>query len=259
MIDPALETRVETIAPAVLAEINAALMPLLTAERQARLEAALATRTRDLTVVLEDVANEHNGAAVLRTAEAFGFFEVHVIEPDTGRFKISRRISKGTDKWLDLHKHSETTAAYATLRARGYKIWASTLHGKAVDVHEIPVEGKVALVFGNELSGLSQTAIAGADGYFRVPMQGFVESFNISVAAAISCYDLSLRRRASGRPVGLEPEDAGRVRAVWLTRAAKSGPQVLQQKGLPIPGFQGHRFAPGAADLEDPTDEGAGP
>jgi tRNA (guanosine-2'-O-)-methyltransferase len=236
------EVRVAELDPATVARICQTLLPLVTPERQARLEAALKTRTRDVAVVLEDVSNEHNAAAVLRTAEAFGFFEIHVIEPLEGKFKVSRRISKGTDKWLDLWRHSSAPPAYAELRAKGYQIWASTLHGQAVDVHEIPHDRKVALVFGNELNGISPEAAQGADGTFRIPMQGFVESFNISVAAAISCYDLSLRRRLAGIPAGLGPEDEARVRAVWLTRAASTGPAVLARAGLPVPMFQGHDF-----------------
>jgi tRNA (guanosine-2'-O-)-methyltransferase len=218
-----------------LARIEGTLLPLLTDERIQRLDAALATRSRDVVLVLEDLLNEHNGAAVLRTAEAFGFFEVHVMEPELGRFKVNQKISKGTQKWLQLHHHTTTAATFEALRARGYAVWVSTLHGQAVDVHEVPVDRPVALVFGNELTGVSAEAVARADGYFRIPMTGFVESFNISVAAAISLYDLSLRLKARGGPSPLAPEDRRRVRASWLARAAKSGPDVLARAGLPVP------------------------
>lgn len=220
---------------ATLDRIEATLLPLLTPERIARLDLALSTRSREVVMVLEDLLNEHNGAAVLRTAEAFGFFEVHVMEPEPGRFKISQKISKGTQKWLQLERHTTIESSFAALRARGYGIYASTLHGQAVDVSEIPIDKPVALVFGSELVGVSPTAIAQADGYFRIPMTGFVESFNISVAAAITLYDVSRRLKLRGGPAPLAPADARRVRAAWLARAAKSGPDVLARAGLPLP------------------------
>lgn len=229
------EVEASTLDPALLDRIIETLEPYLTPTRRAKLDAALSTRSRSVVLVLEDIANEHNGAAVLRSAEAFGFFEVHVIEPEQGRFKISRKISKGAHKWLEVHRWSSARAAYDALRARGYRIWASTLHGEAVDVHQVPIEGPVALVFGNELLGLSPEAIARADGFFRIPMSGFVESFNISVAAAISCYDLSLRQQARGLDRGLGARDLRQVRASWLVKSLKSAPQILGRAGLPVP------------------------
>lgn len=230
-----MNTLASTLDDATLDRIEAALLPLLTEERIARLDTALATRSREVVMVLEDLLNEHNGAAVLRTAEAFGFFEVHVMEPQQGRFKVNQRISKGTQKWLHLEHHQTIEAGYAALRARGYAVYASSLHGQAVDVHEIPLDRPVALVFGSELVGVSPAAIAQADGYFRIPMTGFVESFNISVAAAITLYDVRRRLEDRGGPAPLSPADRRRVRAAWLARAAKSGVDVLTRAGLPVP------------------------
>lgn len=246
------EVDVRSLDVETLEQIVTTLEPLLTARRQLRIEDALASRTRDVVLVLEDIANEHNGAAVLRTAEAFGFFEVHVIEPQSGRFKISERISKGTEKWLELHRYQRAADAYATLRAQSRKIFASTLHGDAIDVAEIPIDAPVALVFGNELLGLSPDALARADGYFRIPMSGFVESFNISVAAAISAYDLFSRRRARGLSGNLTEDDRRRVRAAWLAQAVKSAPAVLERAALPVPVLHTHRFTLIAEDGSTP-------
>jgi tRNA (guanosine-2'-O-)-methyltransferase len=233
----------ERLTPAELERVVSLLEPLLTLRRLERIEAALATRSREVVLVLEDIANEHNGAAVLRTAEAFGFFEVHVVEPMAGRFKISQKISKGAHKWLHLVRHSRTADAYGALKGRGYRIYASTLHGDAVELGQLPADGPIALVFGNELLGLSPKAIANADGYFRIPMGGFVESFNISVAAAISCYDQWSRRRAAGGPRPLSTEEQQQVRAAWLVQAVKSAPQILSRAGSPVPVLHRHAFA----------------
>jgi len=234
-VNEGMQALVSTLDAEVLQKIESIVEPLITPERIARLDTALATRSREVVMVLEDLLNEHNGAAVLRTAEAFGFFEVHVMEPEPGRFKVNRRISKGTQKWLDLHRHVSTADACAHLKARGYAVWVSALQGDAVDVHDIPIDRPIALLFGNELNGVSAEALARADGCFRIPMSGFVESFNISVAAAISLYDVSLRMRSRGGPRPLDPLDARQVRTAWLARAAKSAADVLERAGLPLP------------------------
>lgn len=237
------EIEASQLSPEILDRVIETLEPFLTGDRRDRFKAALDTRTRGVSLVLEDIANEHNGAAVLRTAEAFGYFEVHVIEPEADRFKISRKIAKGAEKWLDLRRYTSAKKAYETLRAQGKKIWASTLHGEAVDVHQIPVDTPLALVFGNELLGLSPEAIARADGYFRIPMTGFVESFNISVAAAITSYDVALRRREKGLENGLDPDDRRRVHASWLVKSLRSSPQILERANLPVPVLHTNRFA----------------
>lgn len=234
-----------------LEQAVAALSPLVTPERLARIDAVLGARTREVVLVLEEIANEHNAAAVLRSAEAFGFFEVHVVE-QVARFQVSEHVASGAGKWLHLRRHPSTRAAYDELRARGYTIWASVLARDAVPVHDVPIEGKVALVFGNEHRGLSELAIREADGRFIVPMQGFVESFNISVAAATACYDLSSRRRLAGRPAGLEPADRLRTRAAWLARSVRSSSEVLARLGLPVPTLPDAfepPFAPGSGEV----------
>lgn len=220
--------------PELLEQVVRALSPLVTAERQLRLDAVLATRTREVVVVLEDIANEHNAAAVLRSAEAFGFFEVHVIE-SVARFHVSRHVASGAEKWMHIRRHRSIDEAYRELRARGYRIWSSVLRADAVPVHDIAIDEKVALVFGNEHRGLSARAAKEADGRFVVPMCGFVESLNISVAAATSCYDLASRRRQAGLAPGLHPNDALSTRAAWLARSIRSAPEVLARLDLPVP------------------------
>lgn len=220
--------------PEVLEAVIKALSPLVTAERLRRLDDVLSRRTRDVVIVLEDIANEHNAAAVLRSAEAFGFFEVHVIE-SVARFHVSRHIASGAEKWMHIRRHRSTREAYEELRARGYHIWTSVLAPDAVPVHEISIDEKIALVFGNEHRGLSERAMTESDGRFIVPMGGFVESLNISVAAATSCYDLASRRRQAGRTGGLAPGDALSTRASWLARSVRSAPEVLSRLDLPVP------------------------
>ncbi len=216
----------------------------LTATRKERIEEALASRTRDVALVLEDVASEHNASAVLRTAEAFGVLEVHVV-PRESEFKLSRKVSIGSHKWIDLKRHPSPTVAYDSLRDRGFSVWASDIHGDTVSLEEIPTDHKVALVFGNEHAGLTREAAEAADGLFKIPMTGFVESLNISVAAAICTYDLVARKRRAGTLSTLDPEDTARLRATWYTLSVRAAPQLLERAGVELPAMSAEpvRFA----------------
>lgn len=210
------------------------LVGYLSESRRERVEIALAARTRDVVVVLEDIYNEHNASAVLRTSEAFGVLEVHTV-PRTRQFRLSRKVSLGSHRWVDLRRHGSSETAYAALRERGYRIWAADVHGDPVPLSEVPADEPIALVFGNELEGLTRQAVEAADGIFKVPMTGFVESLNISVAAAVSVYDVLERRRALGRLQGLGPEELRQIRAAWYAMSVRAAPELLARAGLPCP------------------------
>lgn len=210
------------------------LRPYVSEERKARIETALRSRTRDVVLVLEDIYDEHNASAVLRTADAFGVLEIHLIESKV-RFVINPKTSSGAHKWLDITRHQDSGAAFAELRRRGYAIWASSLRGDSVPVSAIDPGQKVALVFGNEHAGVSETAIVGADGRFLIPMGGFVESLNISVAAAVSIYDVLARQRQRGLGRPISPSESLRLRASWYALSVRAARPLLRRAGLPCP------------------------
>ena len=210
------------------------LRPYVSSARQARLEAALASRTQSVCLVLEDIHSEHNAAAVLRSADAFGLLEVHLIPTRLG-FRLSRKVSLGSQKWLDVRRYNDPKHAYEILRDRGFEIWASAVRGDAVPLSEVPVDRPTALVFGNEHDGLSEEATVHADGRFHVPMTGFVESLNISVAAAVTTFDVTRRRREAGHWTSLPTAHARRLRAAWYVLSVRAAPQLLAQAGLPVP------------------------
>lgn len=235
-----------------------ALRPYVSPDRQARLEDALATRTQAVGVVLEDIHSEHNAAAVLRSADAFGILEAHIV-PRTLGFRVSRKVSLGAHKWLDVRRYPDAEGAFVALRARGFEIWASAVRGDAVPLGEIPIDRPTALVFGNEHEGLSAGASAGADGRFHVPMAGFVESLNISVAAAITMFDVARRRREAGCWPRLPDAHVRRLRAAWYVLSVRAAPLMLQKAGLPIPVMTTvplncqERRAPAEPDPEHPS------
>ena len=234
VLPPRAQAPVQAFSSAELGRIVEILRPYVTEARVERLEAALAQRTRQVAVVLEDIDKDHNASAVLRTADALGVQEVHVV-PGRRGFRLARRVTIGAEKWLDLPRYSSAAEAYASLAARGYQIWAADVHGEVVSLEELPLESKVALVFGNEADGLTAEAAAAAHGRFSVPMGGFAESLNVSVASGIALYDLLMRRRRAGTWRGLEPPDLERLRAVWYTLSVRAAPQLLARAGLRTP------------------------
>jgi tRNA (guanosine-2'-O-)-methyltransferase len=228
-----MKSKLEDLSADTADRIVAHLAPFVSERRRQRIEDSLASRTRDLVLVLEDIVNDHNSSAVMRTAEALGILELHVVAPKS--FRVSDKISSGAHKWLDIRGHDSIQSAYSHLRRRGYQVWASHIHGQTVPVDQIPVEQPIALVFGNELEGLTQAAIEEADHWFAVPMRGFVESLNISVAAAISMYDVRARRQQAGHLAGLADGDMRRLRAAWYAMSVRAAELILAQGGLPFP------------------------
>jgi len=231
-----MKSKLEDLSADAADRMVALLAPFVSERRRDRIEAALASRTRDVVLVLEDIHNDHNSSAVMRTAEALGILELHVVAQRSA-FKVSDKISSGAHKWLDIRGHDSVTSAYAHLRRRGYQIWASHFHGEApaLPIDRVPVDLPVALVFGNELEGLTGEAIEQADHWFCVPMRGFVESLNISVAAAIAMYDVRARRQREGHLRGLSDEDVRRLRAAWYAMSVRAAELILAQAGLPFP------------------------
>lgn len=211
--------------------VTEVLRPYVSEARQRRIREVLEARTRAVVVLLEDVLNDHNGAAVLRTADALGLMEAHVIPGPEG-FKVSRRVAQGSQKWIEVTRHSDVDGAYRALRARGFEVWASAVHGDAVPVGDLPASRPVALVFGNEHAGLSRSAVSKADGRFHVPMFGFVESLNISVAAALALEAVVGSRRRAGALEGLSPADRAIVEADWYATSVRASSQLLTRAGL---------------------------
>lgn len=186
-------------------------------------------RTRHITVVLEDIFQSHNASAVLRSCDCFGLQDVHVIE-DRNQYCPNPDVAMGSNKWVDYYKHHDILATYDELRAKGYKIIATLPHENDTMITDLDVSQPTALVFGTELTGLTQQAIDHADGYVKVPMYGFTESFNISVCAALSIFYLTekMRHDPSIR-WQLTPEEQVTLKLYWSMQVIRDGDKVLQQ------------------------------
>ena len=154
--------------------------------RKARIDEVVASRTRTLTVVMEAFCDPQNVNAVLRTCEAFGVQEIHVVEGPMKPYDRNKKISQNADKWLDVRRWKTTAECLGHLEAEGFRVYATHLGEGSRPLADLSFAGKVALVFGNESRGVSEEALERADERYAIPMLGFVQSLNVSVAAAVS-------------------------------------------------------------------------
>lgn len=166
-------------------------------ERFARLKEVLDRRQPDLTVLMEGVHKPHNFSAVLRSCDAVGVLEAHVV-PAEGGFDVHRATSAGTAKWIGVHRHENLEAALGALRGAGFSLVAAHPDPAAEDYRALDFTRPLAILVGAELHGVSPEALAEADRLVRIPMEGMVRSLNVSVAAALLLYEARRQREGAG-------------------------------------------------------------
>lgn len=153
-------------------------------------------RTRHVTLVFQDTYQPLNASAAIRTAEIFGLQDVYTIE-QYNAFRSSVGISRGAVSWVDIHRFQDTKTCFDRLKELGYEIVATTLTADAIPINQVPVDKKIALVFGNELNGISQEVLDRADIKTYIPMYGFTQSFNLSVSVGICLQELMPKIRSN--------------------------------------------------------------
>ncbi|HUH13305.1 MAG TPA: tRNA (guanosine(18)-2'-O)-methyltransferase TrmH [Longimicrobiales bacterium] len=197
-----------------------------------RLRAVLERRQPDLTVAMEDVHKGRNFAALLRTADAVGVLEAHATAYE--RDRPHRGIAAGAGKWMVVRRHDTTAALLAHLRGAGLRILAAHPGEDAPAFRDVDYTGPTALLFGNELDGLSAEGLAGADGRVRIPMLGMVRSLNVSVAAGLLLYEAERQRTAAGlyERSRLDPATFQRTLFEWLHPRLAAH---CRRRGVPYP------------------------
>jgi tRNA (guanosine-2'-O-)-methyltransferase len=171
----------------------------MTPERDKRLTDVLNKRQPDLTIVLENVFDPHNISAVMRTADAVGIQDIFILNNKIPPHrKWGAKSSSSAAKWLTIHQYTDAKECFAELRRRYKKIYTTHLSTDAVGLHQLNLTEPVALVFGNEHSGVSDDIIALADGNFIIPQVGIIKSLNISVACAITLYEAYRQKSNAG-------------------------------------------------------------
>jgi len=180
----------------------------MTPEREQRITSVLDKRQENLIIVLENVFDPHNISAVMRTCDAVGVQDIFVLNTRIPRHKKwGAKSSSSAANWLTVHQYDDASACFAELRKRADRIFATHLASDAVSLYEMDLTARVALIFGNEHSGVSEEICAMADGNFIIPQTGIIRSLNISVACAVTLYEAFRQKtlaRHYDRP-GLNP------------------------------------------------------
>ncbi len=227
---------------------------MLSPERLERIDHVLENRTSSLTILLDRIHHPHNIAAILRSADAFGIRSVHLIESSKNNDKSldekhiseaqkSPGISMGTEKWVEIVRHSSGREAIQSLKTEGFTIVTLnpppinpptdnlTSNGSSKDcisITELPFEKKLCLLFGSELEGVDPALEHEADISAYIPMYGFVESFNVSVACAITLFCSVIKKTSPERRTPpLSETEKGALRDKWIKQSIPRSKEVL--------------------------------
>jgi tRNA (guanosine-2'-O-)-methyltransferase len=200
---------------------------VLDARRQRMLD-VIERRVGSVTVVMDAPHDPHNGAAILRSCDAFGVQRVHVV-PREEEFLVSGSVAKGTERWVDVHHHADPESAAAALKAEGFELVTTHPKGELLpeDLAALP---RLALVLGNEHDGIREALCRAARRSVRIPMRGYVESLNVSVSAAIL-----LAAALRGRPGDLPDPERRRLFALGLYRTVARAPEILAARAAVVP------------------------
>ena len=197
------------------------LEPLVYERRRERLLSVLDARLDSVQVVFDAPHDPHNGAAVVRSCEAFGVHQVNVVER-IEPFLLASSVSRGSEKWVDLRCYARGADAVLALEARGYELVAAHAEGTLAP-HDLATIPRLALVLGNERDGISAELARACSRTVRVPMRGFVESLNVSVTAAVL-----LAAATAGRPGDLPEADRRRLYARGLYLSLQRADDILR-------------------------------
>jgi tRNA (guanosine-2'-O-)-methyltransferase len=205
----------------------------MTPERFAKLNAALARRQPDLTVLMDAVNKSHNVSAIIRTADAVGIHRIHALSTG-GALRRHHMIGGGAVDYVELTLHRSTAAALAALKSEGWRLVAAHASEGARDYRSVDYTAKVAIMVGAELGGVSDAALAAADERVAIPMHGLGTSLNVSVAVGVILLEAERQRRSAGfyERCRLTAEERERTLFEW------SYPEIAErcrQLGRPYP------------------------
>ena len=204
----------------------------LSDKRKDTFERILEQRTKHFTVILEDLYQKHNTSAIVRSCDIFGVQDVHIIENKYKSY-MSNQVGKGSQKWLDFHRYREkqinTQDCIDSIKSQGYQLIATTPHNDSCLLQDFDITKKSAFVFGVEKAGVSDMMFEQADGFLKIPMVGFTESLNVSVAAAIVLQSVSTRLRNSEIEWQLTAEEKFLKKIEWMEKTIKSIKKIQER------------------------------
>ena len=190
----------------------------MTPERSERLNQVLNKRQLNLTIILENVADPHNISAVMRTCDAVGIQDIYILNTVIPRHKKwGAKSSSSASKWLTIHQFADLNACVEAVRKKYKKIFTTHLSSDAVGLYDLNLTEDIALVFGNEHSGVTEEMIALADGNFIIPQVGIIKSLNISVACAVTLYEAFRQKNIAGHynQPQLSGENLSQLKTQW--------------------------------------------
>ncbi|MBX7181192.1 MAG: RNA methyltransferase [Bacteroidia bacterium] len=207
------------------------LSQFISEKRFALMNKVLNDRTNHITVVLEDIYQTQNTSAVLRTCDCMGIQTVHIVE-NKNKFDLNPDVELGSAQWLQLHRYrgkdNNTADCLNQLKQQGYRIVATTPHTRSCRIDQLPLNGKLALVFGTEKEGISPIVHEMADEFVVIPMHGFTESYNISVSAALSLYELTKQLRQSDLNWSLPEDEKAELLIHWIKQGLNR-PELIEK------------------------------
>lgn len=195
-------------------------MRAMTDRRRAKIEKVLSQRQKDLTLVLDNIHDPHNVSAIYRSCDAFGVHKVHLYYTDTPFPHLSEKTSASARKWVDTVRHHDKESLIASLKNNGYQILATNCTPTAKPVRDYDLSLPTAIIMGNEHSGVSEELFPLVDGEIYIPMFGMIQSFNVSVAAALLLGEASRQRQIKGMydTKTFNDEEYQELLADWLER-----------------------------------------
>jgi tRNA (guanosine-2'-O-)-methyltransferase len=208
------------------------LTEFISPRRKERFDQVMKHRMNHLQIVVEDLYQAHNASAVLRSCDCFGVQYVHFIE-NKNTMKVNNEIALGAESWVSIQRYNSeennTRSCLQKLKNEGFRIVATTPHTKDVTIDKIPVDKKIALVFGTEIDGITKDVEEMADEFVKIPMYGFTESFNISVSAALCMYELTTRIRQTVKNYHLSEEERTEIYLDWLMNSIEKSDSIVKR------------------------------
>lgn len=188
------------------------------------IDQVLSNRTRHLAVVLEDIYQDQNASAVIRSCDCFGIQDLYITE-DLHAYNINPNVVRGASKWVTMHRYERSPQSiidcFKDLKAKNYRLVGTTPYPNSASIHDLNIDQKTAIVFGTEKRGMSNFAKANVDELVHVPMRGFTESFNISVSAALVMNELSHRLRQEDIEWTLTEDEKSELKFQWYQQIVK--------------------------------------
>lgn len=208
----------------------------MTPERENRFREIASRRQHNLTVILENVHDQHNIGAVLRTADSVGIKEIFVLysEPELAvkNIVLGKRTSSGARKWVDVHFYTDLKACFEHVRENYDLVLSTHLDEEPKSIYDIDLTQSVALLFGNEHDGVSKEALKHSDGNFIIPQMGMVKSLNISVACAVTLYEAFRQRDAKGFYTENKPMAEAAQNALYEEYAKRHESKATRKKAF---------------------------